>query len=94
MEDLRLVIETAKRSLTEEKIDRQLAGHSSSTPFMNIKDCYCLVLQRELANELHVKINKIPHNRKTPKSVVLSRVNTVLTRGQHTISCHHPYKVR
>ena len=29
-------VETAKRILTKEKIDRQLAGQSSSTPFMNI----------------------------------------------------------
>ena len=39
-EDLRLAVETAKRILTKEKIDRQLAGQSSSTPFMNIKDGY------------------------------------------------------
>ena len=38
IEDLRLVIETAKRMLTEGKIDRQLAGQSSSTPFMNTRD--------------------------------------------------------
>ena len=30
----------AKRILTKEKIDRQLAGQSSSTPSMNIKDGY------------------------------------------------------
>ena len=40
IEDLRQVVETAKRILTKEKIDRQLAGPSSSTPFMNIKDSY------------------------------------------------------
>ena len=40
IEDLRLVVETAKRILTKEKIDRQLAGESSSTPFMNIRDGY------------------------------------------------------
>ena len=32
------VVETAKRILTKEKIDRQLAGQSSSTPFMSMKD--------------------------------------------------------
>ena len=31
---------TAKRILTKEKIDRQLACQSSSTPFMSIKDSY------------------------------------------------------
>ena len=33
--DLRQVLETAKRVLTKEKIGRQLAGQSSSTPFIN-----------------------------------------------------------
>ena len=38
IEDLRQAVETAKRILTKEKIDRQLAGQFSLTPFMNIKD--------------------------------------------------------
>ena len=40
IEDLRQVVETAKRRLTKEKIDRQLVGQSSPTPFLNIKDSY------------------------------------------------------
>ena len=40
IEDLRWVVEIAKRILTKEKIDRQLAGQSSLKPFMNIKDGY------------------------------------------------------
>ena len=32
IEDLRQKVETAKRILTKEKIDRQLVGHTSSTP--------------------------------------------------------------
>ena len=36
IEDLRQAVETAKRILTKEKLDRQLVGQSSSTPFMNI----------------------------------------------------------
>ena len=40
IEDLRQTIETAKRILTKEKIGRQLAGQSSLTSFMNIKDWY------------------------------------------------------
>ena len=32
------MVETAKRILTKEKIDRQLVGKSSSTTFMSIKD--------------------------------------------------------
>ena len=38
--DLRLVVETAKRTLTKEKIDRQLTGQSTSTLFMNVRDRY------------------------------------------------------
>ena len=38
IEDLRQAVETAKMILIKEKIDRQLAGQSSLTPFMNIKD--------------------------------------------------------
>ena len=38
IKDLRQVVETAKRILTKGKIDRQLVGQSSSTPFMSIKD--------------------------------------------------------
>ena len=36
-DDLGQVVETAKRILTKKK-DRQLAGQSSSTPFLSIKD--------------------------------------------------------
>ena len=38
IEDLRQVVETDKRILTKEKLDRQLTGQSSSTPFMSISD--------------------------------------------------------
>ena len=38
IEDLRLAVETAKRILPKEKIDRQLTGQTSSTPFMNLRD--------------------------------------------------------
>ena len=40
IEDLRQTVETAKRILTMEKVDRQLAGQSSLMNFMNIKDGY------------------------------------------------------
>ena len=40
IEDLRQAVETAKRILTKEKMDWQLAGQTSSTPFMSIKDGY------------------------------------------------------
>ena len=37
-EKLRQAVETAKRILTKEKLDRQLTRQSSSTPFMSIRD--------------------------------------------------------
>ena len=38
IEDLKQAVETAKRILTTEKLDRQLTGQSLSTPFMSIRD--------------------------------------------------------
>ena len=38
IEDLRQAVETAKRILTKEKLDRQLTGETSTSPFMNIRD--------------------------------------------------------
>ena len=32
------MVETAKRILTKEKIDRQLAGQTTWTPFMSVRD--------------------------------------------------------
>ena len=40
IDDLRLEVETPKRTLTKEKIDRQLACQSSLTLFMDIRDGY------------------------------------------------------
>ena len=36
--DLGQAVETTKRVLMKEKIDRQLVGQNSLTPFMNIRD--------------------------------------------------------
>ena len=38
IEDLREAVETAKRILTKEKLDKQLTGQTSTNPFMNIRD--------------------------------------------------------
>ena len=40
IDDLRQAVETARRILTKEKIDKQLLWQSSSTQFMSIKDSY------------------------------------------------------
>ena len=38
IEDLRQAVETAKQILTKEKLDKQLTGQTSTSPFMNIRD--------------------------------------------------------
>ena len=41
IDDLRLAVETAKRILTKEKINRQLSGHSGTMiPFMMVSEGY------------------------------------------------------
>ena len=41
IEDLREAVETAKRFITKEKIDRQLSGQSATAaPFMKVSDNY------------------------------------------------------
>ena len=38
IDNLTLAVEMTKRVLTEEKIDRQMSGQSSNTPFMKVND--------------------------------------------------------
>ena len=61
IEDLRLAVETGKRILTREKIDRQLVGQSSSTPFMNVRDMYTgkKVVTFKTQDRLDDKIDKL-----------------------------------
>ena len=59
--DFRLAAETAKRILTQEKIDKQLVGQSSLTPFMNIRDGYnsMKVVTFDTQNRLDDNIDKL-----------------------------------
>ena len=59
IEDLRQVVETAKRILTKEKLDRQLTGQSSSTPFMSIRDGHNRKVSFDTKEELGDKIDKL-----------------------------------
>ena len=59
IEDLRQAVETVKRILTKEKIDRQLSGHSLSTPFMSIKDSHSRKVSFDAKEDLGDKINKL-----------------------------------
>ena len=58
-EDLRQVVETVKRILTTEEIDRRLAGQSSSTPFMSIKDNYNKRVTFDTWDGLEDKIDRL-----------------------------------
>ena len=57
--DLRQAVETAKRILTKEKIDRQLSGQSSSTPFRSIRDSHNRKVSFDTRGELGDKIDKL-----------------------------------
>ena len=59
IEDLRTAVETAKRMLTKEKIDKQLAGQSSSTPFMSMRDSQGKKVSFNTQDDLEQKIDKL-----------------------------------
>ena len=59
IDDLRQAVETAKRVLPKENIDRQLAGQFSSTPFMSIKDNYNKNVTFDTQHGLEQKIDKL-----------------------------------
>ena len=59
IDDLRQAVETAKRILTKEKIDRQLSGQSSITPFMSIKDSHNRKVSFDTREEIGDKIDKL-----------------------------------
>ena len=57
--DLRQTVKTAKRILTKEKIDRQLAGQTSSTLFLNIQEGYSKKFTFCMTDSLEQKIDKL-----------------------------------
>ena len=59
IEDLRVVVDTAKRMLTKEKIDKQLAGQTSSTPFMSIRDSQSKRVSFNMPDDLEQKIDRL-----------------------------------
>ena len=59
IDDLRQAVETAKRILTKEKLDRQLTKQSSSTPSMNIRDGHNRRISFDTREELGDKIDKL-----------------------------------
>ena len=59
IEDLRQVVETAKRILTKEKLDKQLTGQTSTSLFMNIRDGTERKVSFNARDELGDKIEKL-----------------------------------
>ena len=57
--DLRQVVEMAKRLLMKEKIDRQLVGQSSSTPFMTMKDNSSKRVTFNTTDDIEQKLDKL-----------------------------------
>ena len=59
IENLRQAVETVKRILTKEKLDRQLTGQTSTSPFMNIRDGTDKRVSFSTRDELGDKIDKL-----------------------------------
>ena len=55
--DLRQAVETAKRILTKEKIDRQLVGQTSLTTFMSVRDRFNKRVTFNTADDLEQKVD-------------------------------------
>ena len=59
IEDLRQAVETPKRILTKEKLDKQQTGQTSTSPFMSIRDGTERKVLFNARDELGDKIDKL-----------------------------------
>ena len=59
IEDLRQAVDTAKRILTKEKLDKQLTGQTSTSPFMSIREGTDKRVSFNTRDELRDKIDKL-----------------------------------
>ena len=59
IEDLRQAVETSKRILTKEMLDKQLTGQTSTSPFMNIREGIEKKVSFNARDELGDKIDKL-----------------------------------
>ena len=53
------MVETAKRILTKEKLDKQLTGQTSTSPFMSIREGTNRKVSFDTRDELEDKIDKL-----------------------------------
>ena len=59
IEDLRQAVDTAKRILTKEKLDKQLTGQTSTSPFMSVRDGTERRVSFNTRDELGDKMDKL-----------------------------------
>ena len=59
IEDLRQAVDTAKRMLTKEKLDKQLTGQTSTSPFMSMRERTDKRVSFNTRDELGDKIDKL-----------------------------------
>ena len=59
IENLRQTVDTAKRILTKEKLDKQLTGQTSTSPFMSIREGMDKRVSFNARDELGDKIDKL-----------------------------------
>ena len=59
IEDLRQAVEAVKRILNKEKLDKQLTGQASTSPFMNIGEAAGRRVSFDTREELNDKIDKL-----------------------------------
>ena len=59
IEDLRQAVETAKRILIKEKLDKQLTGQTSTSPFMSIREGANRKVSFDTRDKLEGKIDKL-----------------------------------
>ena len=60
IEDLRQAVDTAKRILIKENLDKQLTGQTSTSPFMSVRDRTDRRVSFNTKDELGDKIDKLP----------------------------------
>ena len=77
IENLRQALDMAKRILTKEKLDKQLTGQTSTSPFMSIKDGTERRVSFNTREELGDKIDKL--------TVVMSRLAVKDTHEKKTL---------
>ena len=70
-EDLRQAVDTVKRILTKEKLDKQLTGQTSTSPFMSVREGTDRGVSFNTRDELGDKIDKL--------TVVMSKLAAKVT---------------